>query len=138
MPRKSGCRAIRKLCCLPTDGYVLEEARRSLAAKAADGLRALDAVVAEIQVAEAHPADAGQGIPSSCQKRTARCSPPPSGSGGLISGDRSHFGALYGKRWPASGLGFPAAGNRRSTKSRLLKLALGLEKWYFVNRGFTR
>jgi len=81
------------------DGYVLEEARRNLAAKAPEDIGALESLVAGIRVAEAHPADAGQ----SFSARLAEKDRPVLGAAirlgcqALVTGDRSHFGALYGK-----------------------------------------
>lgn len=82
------------------DGYVLEEARRNLHAKAPDGLPALDAIIAEIRVSEAHPGDENPGsaarlLPEKDRPVLAaavrlRCE-------ALVTGDRSHFGAWYGK-----------------------------------------
>jgi uncharacterized protein len=81
------------------DGYVLEEARRNLAAKAPEGLRALDAVVATIRVADAHPAGAGQGFADKLPEkdRPVLAAAARLGCEALVTGDRSHFGALYGK-----------------------------------------
>lgn len=81
------------------DGYVLEEARRNLHAKAPDGLRALEAIVAEIRVAEAHPADAGLGLPAKLPEkdRPVLVAAVRLSCEALVTGDRSHFGALYGK-----------------------------------------
>ena len=81
------------------DGYVLEEARRNLAAKAPEALRALDAIVAAIRVADAHPADAGQGFSAKLPEkdRPVLAAAVRLGCEALVTGDRSHFGALYGK-----------------------------------------
>lgn len=81
------------------DGYVLEEARRNLAAKAPESLRALEAIVAEIRIAEAHPADAGQGFSARLPEkdRPVLAAAVRLGCEALVTGDRSHFGALYGK-----------------------------------------
>jgi predicted nucleic acid-binding protein len=81
------------------DGYVLEEARRNLAAKAPEGLHALDAIVAEIRVAEAHPADAGQRFSARLPEkdRPVLAAAVRLGCEVLVTGDRSHFGALYGR-----------------------------------------
>jgi hypothetical protein len=81
------------------DGYVLEEARRNLHAKAPDGLRALEAIVAEIRVAEAHPADAGEGFSVKLpeEDRPVLGAAVRLGCEALVTGDRSHFGPLYGK-----------------------------------------
>jgi len=81
------------------DGYVLEEATRNLAAKAPEGLQALDALVAGIRVAEAHPADSGRSLSAKLAEKDRpvlaaavrlRCE-------ALVTGDRSHFGPWYGK-----------------------------------------
>ncbi|TAK84772.1 MAG: PIN domain-containing protein [Betaproteobacteria bacterium] len=81
------------------DGYVLEEARRNLAAKAPEGLGALDVIVAEIHVAEAHPADAGQRFSAKLPEkdRPVLAAAVRLGCEALVTGDRKHFGALYGK-----------------------------------------
>lgn len=81
------------------DGYVLEEARRNLHAKAPDGLRALEAIVAEIRVAEAHPADVGHGFSAKLPEkdRPVLAAAVRLGCEALVTGDRTHFGALYGK-----------------------------------------
>jgi uncharacterized protein len=77
------------------DGYVLEEARRNLP----EGVRALDAVVTGIRVAEAHPADAGQRFSAKLPEkdRPVLAAAVRLGCEALVTGDRSHFGALYGK-----------------------------------------
>ena len=81
------------------DGYVLEEARRNLAAKAPDGLRQLDAMVVGLRVADAHPADASQRFAASLPEkdRPVLAAAVRLGCDALVTGDRSHFGALYGK-----------------------------------------
>lgn len=81
------------------DGYVLEEARRNLAAKAPEGLRALDAIVAEIRVAEAHPYDAGRQFSARLPEkdRPVLAAAVRLGCEALVTGDRKHFGGLYGK-----------------------------------------
>jgi hypothetical protein len=81
------------------DGYVLEEARRNLAAKAADGLRALAALAAGIRIAEAHPADVGQSFSAKLPEkdRPVLAAVVRLGCEALVTGDRRHFGAWYGK-----------------------------------------
>ncbi len=100
------------------DGYVLEEARRNLIAKAPDGLGALDAIVAEIQVAESHPADAGEGLSVELPEkdRPVLAAAVRLGCEALVTGDRSHFGALYGKT--VAGVAIHSA---RSLASALLR-----------------
>ena len=81
------------------DGYVLEEARRNLVAKAPDGVHALEAIVAGIRVGEAHPADTGQAFSTKLPEkdRPVLAAAVRLGCEALVTGDRSHFGALYGK-----------------------------------------
>ena len=81
------------------DGYVLEEARRNLAAKAPGELHALETIVGEIRVAEAHPADTGDGLSAKLPEkdRPVLAAAVRLGCDALVTGDRKHFGALYGK-----------------------------------------
>jgi len=81
------------------DGYVLEEARRNLAAKAPGDLPMLATLVAGIRVAEAHPADAGQSFSSKIAEkdRPVLAAAVRLNCEALVTGDRTHFGALYGK-----------------------------------------
>lgn len=81
------------------DAYVLEEARRNLAAKAPEGILGLDAIIGAVRVADAHPADAGRRFSTTLPEKDRpvlaaavrlRCE-------ALVTGDRTHFGALYGK-----------------------------------------
>lgn len=82
------------------DGYVLEEARRNLAAKAPDGIRALEVIIARIHVADAHPSDAGQpfSAPLPEKDRPVLAAAVRLRCEALVTGDRTHFGALYGKK----------------------------------------
>ena len=84
-------------CCI--DGYVVEEARRNLTAKAPGTLVALDALLAQMRCAPVQPAeaelDAAPGLPEKDRPVLAaairqRCA-------ALVTGDRTHFGRLYGK-----------------------------------------
>lgn len=84
---------------LCADVYVFEEARRNLAAKAPDGLSVLDALAARVTVGGALPAgslpDEALVLPEKdrpvlAAAITHRCDV-------LVTGDRSHFGPLYGK-----------------------------------------
>ena len=85
-------------CC--ADGYVIEEARRNLALKAPHGLdtlaELLDSLDIGATVQNALPIDAMRSIPAKDRPVLAaaihmRCA-------ALVSGDRTHFGAHYGKR----------------------------------------
>ncbi len=80
------------------DGYVLEEARRNLEAKAPADVRALEAVIAGVHVANAHPGDAGRTISALLPEkdRPVLAAAVRLGCEALVTGDRSHFGALYG------------------------------------------
>ena len=84
-------------CC--ADGYVAEEARRNLAAKAPDSLPFLEALLARIHMAAAQPRQATLqatlAIPEKDRPVLAaairlKCDV-------IVTGDRTHFGAFYGK-----------------------------------------
>jgi predicted nucleic acid-binding protein len=87
-------------CC--ADAYVVEEARRNLAAKGAAALQALDALLARLHVAPAAApgtaADAAtdwlppKNRPVLAAAIRLRCD-------ALVTGDRTHFGAGYGQRF---------------------------------------
>ena len=81
------------------DGYVLEEARRNLAAKAPDAVGVLDKLHARLHVAPVHASqeelEATRWLPDKDRPVLAaairlRCN-------ALVTGDRTHFGAAYGK-----------------------------------------
>jgi predicted nucleic acid-binding protein len=85
---------------LCADAYVVAEARRNLEAKAEEGVPMLDAMLARIEVAgfqaTALPDDVAALLPEKDQPVLAaavrlRCD-------ALVTGDRKHFGALYGRR----------------------------------------
>lgn len=82
------------------DGYVAEEARRNLAAKAPEGLPVLEALLSRMQVAAAHPAPlAAEIAPQLAGKdRPVLAAAIRLGCDALVTGDRSHFGPLYGKK----------------------------------------
>jgi len=81
------------------DGYVLEEARRNLAAKFPDGVSALERQLASLHVARAHPwdPDLAVGLPVPEKDRPVLAAAIHLGCETLVTGDRSHFGALYGQ-----------------------------------------
>ncbi|MBI4293892.1 MAG: PIN domain-containing protein [Betaproteobacteria bacterium] len=89
----------RHECC--ADGFVLEEARRNLAAKAPEGLVVLDSLVARIEVARAQSFDAALDaalpLPLPDQDRPVLAAAIRLGCAALVTGDRTHFGPLYGK-----------------------------------------
>lgn len=84
---------------LCADGYVVEEARRNLAAKAKHRLTSPDALLSRLHLATAQITDsvldASVSLPEKDRPVLAaaihhRCA-------ALITGDRTHFGSLYGK-----------------------------------------
>lgn len=81
------------------DGYVVEEARRNLVAKAPDGLPALHALLARMSLAAAQPhhgiAPALTALPE--KDRPVLAAAIRLGCDALVTGDRTHFGAFFGK-----------------------------------------
>ena len=84
-------------CCV--DGYVTEEARRNLAAKAPEGLAALESLLSRVQQADAQHADAAleASLPLPPKDRPVLAAAIRHGCEALVTGDRTHFGPLYGK-----------------------------------------
>lgn len=84
-------------CCV--DGYVTEEARRNLAAKAPEGLAALEALLQHLQREGAQHADAAleAALPLPEKDRPVLAAAIRHDCAALATGDRSHFGPLYGK-----------------------------------------
>lgn len=81
------------------DAYVIEEARRNLAAKAADGLPVLDAISARISIGAgiANPDLVPKETPLPEKDRPVLAAAIHHRCDILVTGDRSHFGALYGR-----------------------------------------
>ena len=81
------------------DTYVVEEARRNLALKSPDNLPDLDRLVRRIQVAQVRPdvaeAAAAHSLPE--KDRPVLAAAMQLGCQVLVTGDRTHFGPLYGK-----------------------------------------
>lgn len=84
---------------LCVDGYVVAEARRNIEAKGAEALTALEGLLANLEVAPFQvprlPPDAASLLPEKDQPVLAaairmKCE-------ALVTGDRTHFGALYGR-----------------------------------------
>jgi hypothetical protein len=78
---------------------VAEEARRNLAAKAPGGLAALETLLARINLAGVQPYEA---VPEAARKLPEKDRPVLAAAmrlecEALVTGDRSHFGAVYGK-----------------------------------------
>ncbi len=81
------------------DGYVVEEAQRNLVAKAPRGVPVLDALLAGMHLAAAHPhpaaLEATLALPE--KDRPVLAAAIRLECEGLVTGDRTHFGAFYGK-----------------------------------------
>lgn len=83
-------------CCV--DAYVLEEARRNLLAKAPAGLAWLDSTMTRLQVQPIGPRDLilEGGLPLVEKDKPVLAAAIHSGCDYLVTGDRTHFGALFG------------------------------------------
>lgn len=81
------------------DAYVFEEARRNLAAKAPGGLPVLDAMAARVKIGGLR--GGGIALPELSalpeKDRPVLAAAINHHCDVLVTGDRSHFGALYGK-----------------------------------------
>ncbi len=103
-------------CC--ADSYVIEEARRTLAAKAPSGVAALDALLERLRIASAVTAQVDTDVIDWLPEKDR----PVLGSAirmrcaALVSGDRTHFGAGYGKSFGGVTIYSP-----RSLAEKLLK-----------------
>lgn len=84
-------------CCV--DGYVTEEARRNLAAKAPGRLADLETLLSRLRTEGSQHADAAleATLPLPEKDRPVLAAAIRHGCAALVTGDRSHFGALYGK-----------------------------------------
>ena len=87
----------RHECCV--DGYVVEEARRNLTAKAHCGEAALAGLLERVTVVALHPSgplpEAALRLPE--KDRPVLAAAIRSRSDALVTGDRTHFGRYYGK-----------------------------------------
>ncbi len=81
------------------DGFVVEEARRNLAAKSSGGPAALDRLLSRVQVGPIHAPDpALEGaLPLPEKDRPVLAAAIRHRCEALVTGDRTHFGRLYGK-----------------------------------------
>ncbi|MGH8678858.1 MAG: PIN domain-containing protein [Burkholderiales bacterium] len=84
-------------CCV--DGFVVEEARRNLAAKAPDGLAVLSAMLSRMRLtaAQAVDSDLEAKVPLPGKDRPVLAAAIRQGCSALITGDLANFGPLYGK-----------------------------------------
>jgi predicted nucleic acid-binding protein len=82
------------------DGYVVEEARRNLLAKAPESASALGAVLARVRLAAAqpHPATSAAMAAVPEKDRPVLAAAIRLECDALVTGDRTHFGSFYGKR----------------------------------------
>jgi uncharacterized protein len=81
------------------DGYVLDEARRNLAAKAPGGSASLEALLPRLHLATHQTTDAALAarLPLVEKDRPVLLAAIAARCAILITGDRTHFGKLYGK-----------------------------------------
>jgi predicted nucleic acid-binding protein len=81
------------------DGFVVEEARRNLAVKAPDGLKAFDALLPQLHVGSIQAADSGleASLPLPEKDRPVLAAAVRHHCQVLVTGDRTHFGSLYGQ-----------------------------------------
>lgn len=81
------------------DGFVAEEARRNLAAKFPDGLPVLDTLLARLHTGPIHAPDPAleDALPLPEKDRPVLAAAIRYRCEALVTGDRTHFGRLYGK-----------------------------------------
>ena len=84
-------------CCV--DAYVIEEARRNLAAKAPDRVGELERFLSRMEVAQAQRNDASIEalLELPAKDRPVLAAAVALRREALVTGDRTHFGALYGR-----------------------------------------
>jgi len=84
---------------LCADAYVVEEARRNLLAKGPEALASLESLLARVEVAAVHASALPARVAALIHEKDhpvlaaavrSRCD-------ALLTGDRTHFGALYGE-----------------------------------------
>jgi predicted nucleic acid-binding protein len=87
----------RHECC--ADAYVFEEARRNLLAKAPDRMAALERLAARVKIASARRGDAAleASLPLPPKDRPVLAAAIHHGCAALLTGDRTHFGDLFGR-----------------------------------------
>jgi predicted nucleic acid-binding protein len=81
------------------DAFVLEEARRNLAAKAPSGLAELETMLEGFHTATMQPRDLAleAGFPLPEKDRPVLSAAIRAKCDALVTGDRAHFGPLYGQ-----------------------------------------
>lgn len=78
------------------DGFVAEEARRNLVAKAPGSLESFEAILSRVEIAPLQPS-ANLDFPLPSKDRPVLAAAVQLRCGALVTGDRPHFGALYGR-----------------------------------------
>jgi predicted nucleic acid-binding protein len=81
------------------DAYVVEEARRNLEAKAPERVSDLERLLARMESARVQRVDPAleASLPLPAKDRPVLSAAIRQGCDALVSGDRTHFGALYGR-----------------------------------------
>jgi uncharacterized protein len=84
---------------LCADGYVVAEASRNIEAKGAEAIEALQALLARIEVAPFQAGELPRGAAALLPEkdRPVLAAALRLGCDVLVTGDRTHFGALYGR-----------------------------------------
>lgn len=88
-------------CELVSSGYAIEEARRNLAGKHPERSAEFESLVAEVSVcAEAASGDTLPGLAERLPEKDVpiMLAAIRAGADGLVTGDRTHFGDLFGRR----------------------------------------
>jgi predicted nucleic acid-binding protein len=103
--------AARGVCSLVASPYAIEEARRNIAMRYPDRAAALEALAARIEACrEPSPETVakalGAGLPAKDAPILAAA--VEAGCHILVTGDRTHFGKLYGRRWNGTAVMLPA------------------------------
>ena len=84
---------------LCVDAYVVEEARRNLLAKGPEAAATLEALLARMEVAAFHPGALPPRVAALIHEkdRPVVAAAVRSRCDALLTGDRTHFGAMYGE-----------------------------------------
>ena len=84
-------------CCV--DAYVIEEARRNLGTKAPERMSALERLLLRMKTASAQRIDPvlEASLPLPAKDRPVLAAAIHQNCDALVTGDRTHFGALYGR-----------------------------------------
>jgi predicted nucleic acid-binding protein len=102
LPARAGheCRA---------DDYVIEEARRNLLAKSPERMQALDRILSRMRTAATRRVDAAleASLPLPPKDRPVLAAAIHCRWNALVTGDRTHFGALYGRTIHGVGVHLP-------------------------------